>query len=428
MNAETKGASAYGGMRNGMEEKRVCSYCGTIFDSTLEKCPLCGSRTSTVSEVEPEEEKQQRPVRRTGGGGKYAAPRRSNKKKKEQAEGKGNKALVAAVIILAIAVLLVLYFIGDMIGWWPGLENLVQRETFDPSATETKEGLCTQLDLSQTGKLTFAEAGESQELTVSINLDCEEEISVSAAKTGLVQIVPKTDKPVDGVEKKTMTYIVTAVAAGQTELTVTCGEQKAVCQIDCAFGTDSSAPDDPSDSSDQTEPSGSSEPSETEDDNFEPKLNYSDVSLFSAGETFNLKVTNLPEGAEVTWSSADEEIATVDENGKVKAISSGTTYIIAEVNGKTAKMVVRCSIEDGGTAGSASLNYTDVTIGIGETFYLRLYDANDERITEGLSFSISNASVATLEDNGVTGVSAGTTTVTVTYNGEEYTCIVRVRG
>ena len=415
-----------------MEERRICSYCGTVFDGALEKCPLCGSRSSTVSEAVPEEEAQPRPVRRTGsgGGGKYAAPRRSSRKKQSD-EKRGNKLLLAAVIILALAVLLVLYFIGDMIGWWPGFENLVQRETLDPSASETKEGACTGMELSaQT--LTFTAAGESRELTVTVNLSCTEELSIVAEKTGLVQIVPKTDKPVEGVENKSMTYIVTAVAAGQTRLALTCGEQQALCQINCTFEAETDDTE-PSGSQEQTEPSASSEPTETGDPDFEPQLNYADVSMFGAGESFTLKVTNLPAGAEVTWSSEDEDIATVDENGKVTAVSGGTTYITAEVNGNTARMVVRCNFEssddDGGsTGGGCSLNYTDVTIGVGETFYLRLYDANDERITEGLTYSIGNSSVASLDDNGVTGVSSGTTTVTVTYNGEEYTCIVRVRG
>lgn len=427
---KTKGASAYGGMQNGMEEKRVCSYCGTVFDGTMERCPLCGSRSSTVSEAAPEEEVQQHPVRRTGsgGGGKYAAPRRGSRKKTEQSDEKrGNRMLLAAVIILAIAVLLVLYFIGDMIGWWPGFENLLQRETLDPMASDTQQGACTSMELSAR-TLSFAAAGDSRELTVSVNLDCTEELSIVAERTGLVQIVPKTDKPVEGVESKSMTYIITAVTAGQTRLSLTCGEQQAVCEIDCDFEGETEGTE-PPDSSEQTEPSDSSEPTESSDPDFEPQLNYADVSMFSAGESFTLKVTNLPAGAEVTWSSQDEDVAKVDENGKVTAVGGGTTYITAEVKGNTARMVVRCNFESSSDGDSgASLNYTDVTIAVGETFYLRLYDANDERITEGLSYSIDDTAVATLDDNGVTGVSAGTTTVTVTYNGEEYTCIVRVRG
>ena len=28
-----------------MENKVVCDYCGTIYDGSREKCPLCGSTT-----------------------------------------------------------------------------------------------------------------------------------------------------------------------------------------------------------------------------------------------------------------------------------------------------------------------------------------------------------------------------------------------
>ncbi len=411
-----------------MEEKRVCSYCGTIFDSALEKCPLCGSRSSTPQETQPE---QERPRPQHTGGGKFAAPRRRGKKKSRASDsgaGSGNRLLLAAVIILAIAVLLVLYFIGDMIGWWPGFEDLVQRETQSQADRSEEAGTCTTLELS-TNSLSFTQAGESLELTISVNLDCAQSLSIVPTRSGLVRIVPKTDKPVEGVELKSMTYLLTAAAEGSTELTVLCGDQEAVCTIDCAFvsGSEQTQP-----STDTTEPSDSDESSQSSDSDsdFEPELNYADVSLFASGESFQLKVTNLPSGAKVRWSSGDETIAMVDENGKVTAVGGGTTYITAEVDGNQARMVVRCNFKtsEPSTGGSYSLNYTDVTIGVGETFYLRLYDSNDTRITEGLSFRVKDSSVATLKENGVTGVSSGMTTVIVTYNGEEYTCIVRVRG
>lgn len=61
-------------------------------------------------------------------------------------------------------------------------------------------------------------------------------------------------------------------------------------------------------------------------------LDKSSVSL-NVGETETLVVTVLPENAtlrKVDWSSSDESIATVDDNGLVTAIASGTTVISAE--------------------------------------------------------------------------------------------------
>ena len=62
------------------------------------------------------------------------------------------------------------------------------------------------------------------------------------------------------------------------------------------------------------------------------------------GEEFTVKATIAPENAtnkDVTWSSTNPEVATVDANGKVKTISVGKTEIVAKSNnGKE----VKCSI------------------------------------------------------------------------------------
>ncbi|WP_416151615.1 immunoglobulin-like domain-containing protein [Salipaludibacillus sp. HK11] len=65
-------------------------------------------------------------------------------------------------------------------------------------------------------------------------------------------------------------------------------------------------------------------------------LNEETVTL-SAGEEVELVATVTPEDAEnkhVTWSSSDEDVAVVDENGKVTALREGSVYItVTTVNG-----------------------------------------------------------------------------------------------
>jgi len=65
------------------------------------------------------------------------------------------------------------------------------------------------------------------------------------------------------------------------------------------------------------------------------KLDKKDMIL-KEGETDTIKAEGMPSDKTVTWSSADEKIATVDENGKVTAVAPGTVEITATVDGRTA--------------------------------------------------------------------------------------------
>ena len=113
-------------------------------------------------------------------------------------------------------------------------------------------------------------------------------------------------------------------------------------------------------------------------------------------ETLRVKVTNLPAGKTVKWSSEDEKVAIVDEDGLVTAKGPGVTTITADVGGKTAELIVRCSFED--TAeGGYHLSLTDVT------------------------------TVCTADGSKLTGKASGVTRVTVTYYGESFECIIRVK-
>ena len=64
------------------------------------------------------------------------------------------------------------------------------------------------------------------------------------------------------------------------------------------------------------------------------------------GETLQLNATVLPSNASdntVTWSSSDNQIATVDESGKVTAIKEGSANITAKAGDKSATCVITVS-------------------------------------------------------------------------------------
>lgn len=77
--------------------------------------------------------------------------------------------------------------------------------------------------------------------------------------------------------------------------------------------------------------------------------------------------------------------------------------------------------------GEPSLNKTDITLTKkGETYTLRLRYKDGEQI-ENATWISSNPDAVTVENGKVTAVSKGTVTITATFNGKDYTCIVRSR-
>ena len=75
-------------------------------------------------------------------------------------------------------------------------------------------------------------------------------------------------------------------------------------------------------------------------------LNRAAFTLFTAGSTFQLKAS--PAGGTLTWTSSDESVATVSDNGTVTAVAVGTATITAKdaSTGLTATCIVRCDWED----------------------------------------------------------------------------------
>ena len=93
-------------------------------------------------------------------------------------------------------------------------------------------------------------------------------------------------------------------------------------------------------------------------------LNKSDFTLKSAGATAQLKAAvSSGELGELVWTSSDEAVATVDENGTVTAVAPGSATITVVSGELTAQCVVRCTWTDedsnasaGGSSSSAAVD------------------------------------------------------------------------
>ena len=129
---------------------------------------------------------------------------------------------------------------------------------------------------------------------------------------------------------------------------------------------DQSAPDGSGDTSapDASEPDGSGDASVVPLPN-DPtlSLNRADFTLFTAGSTFQLKAS--PAGGSLTWTSSDESVATVSDNGTVTAVAVGTATITAKdaSTGLTATCIVRCDWEDEAPENGGSSSSGDTSTG-----------------------------------------------------------------
>ncbi len=163
------------------------------------------------------------------------------------------------------------------------------------------------------------------------------------------------------------------------------------------------------------------------------------VTVLAAPESIRLEETEfiLPAGmeaqieaavnkgaaAEYSYSSSDEEIASVDDDGKISAQRPGEAVItVSTYNGLTAECAVSV------TEAPESIRLIQETAELGVKESLQLEAVNDKGCEAAYSYASSNAKVAAVDKNGVvTAKKAGTAVITVTsYNGLTAACEITV--
>lgn len=143
------------------------------------------------------------------------------------------------------------------------------------------------------------------------------------------------------------------------------------------------------------------------------------------GQTMQMQLMFLAEDGSVdenskhlvVWSSSDESIATVDSNGQVSAIKSGSCEIVAASDGMTASC--RLNVE---------VNIQEITLNMSEVYLLREetqlpiqlewviapLDADDPTV----SFASNNEQVATVSSDGLVTMTGGYGTAIITASGK----------
>ncbi len=160
---------------------------------------------------------------------------------------------------------------------------------------------------------------------------------------------------------------------------------------------------------------------------FEKQISLSktetEINLTSADKTFQLTAKNA--AGTIGWSSNNETVATVDQNGLVTAVSEGTAVITANDGTNSATCTVTV------LASKLSISQSNLLLDLSEKVLpksatLKADAAGFSQDTVAV-WSSDNESVATVSNTGVvTGVAAGSATVTVTMGKSSAKCAVVV--
>ena len=153
-------------------------------------------------------------------------------------------------------------------------------------------------------------------------------------------------------------------------------------------------------------------------------VTYADVTSVSLdketldltkGETAALTATVEPATADQTviWKSDNEDVATVDNSGKVTAVGVGKAIITATSGGMTAECKVTVSYAE---VTGITLDQTEVTLAAGGTTELKA-TVSPSNADQNVTWTSSDGKVASVNNGKVTGINEGEATITATAAG-----------
>lgn len=152
------------------------------------------------------------------------------------------------------------------------------------------------------------------------------------------------------------------------------------------------------------------------------------------GETTTLVATITPSNAvnkKISWSSSEQSVATVNENGVIRAVSEGVTVITAKAEGTNGEEVTaQCEVTVlpkliGIEVTNKKIEYTHYDrLDLSELEVTAQYSNGDKgTITEGYTTSLTDGTVLT---NGATLTETGDIPITVTYEGKTAQFTIKV--
>lgn len=142
-----------------------------------------------------------------------------------------------------------------------------------------------------------------------------------------------------------------------------------------------------------------------------PSINKTKASL-EVGKTTTLKMNSTSQT--VKWSSSNTKIATVSSKGKVTAKKAGNATITAKIGTKKYKCTITVKASSTIKVTSISLNKSSTNTYVGDNTTLKATILPSNASNKKITWTTSDASVATVNGGVVSSVGAGSATITAT--------------
>ena len=146
-------------------------------------------------------------------------------------------------------------------------------------------------------------------------------------------------------------------------------------------------------------------------------LDKTSLEIYVGDEPVALVATVQPDtytSKDFIWSSSNESVATVDEEGKVTAVANGTATITVKTSDGSS-LSATCSVKVYRHVESVSLNKTEMTLYVGNSSTLTATVLPSTSNNKNVTWTSSDESVATVDQSGkVTAKGPGKSSITVT--------------
>lgn len=463
-------------------ENVICDVCGTAYPETEAQCPICGCACSDGGQTSAGNTEEGTGYAYTKGGRFSKSNVRKRLKaaqiqpvpveipsriqepeeqdyddydydeEEDEEGGTSNRGLIAIVVVLLLAIIAVSSYIAIVHLDLFGTSATSPSNTTVPSQSSTSSTdytgtrvPCTDLSVDDEIKL---QVGGFMQLSFVVEpLDTTDEVMFQSSNTNVATVDTNGR--------------VTAVGSGEAVITITCGDFTKECVVNCVSGTDQpDNPDKPSDPEQPTDPT----PSETK---YELKLNgtkpaypigdYSCEATFKTGASFTLRVVDESGKAmDVVWTASKDGYVIIEGNTitcykpvtghiTISATYAGNTYsCIVRINGtaipfpgeETEEPENPDDTQEPENPDETKETYTfyigsdarpqdaDISIYVGDKYNFKIMDSMG-RVMD-VEWTASEQGVCEIDGNSVSAVSTGRTTISGTYDGQTFTCIVRV--